>query len=86
LDHSTTTASAQERYKIINLPTPAGSNSAALGLNDNGNVIAYSFQGDTYQAFLYFQNDGSSVDVGQALPPVNNRSMPSLPSRRSRNA
>jgi probable HAF family extracellular repeat protein len=61
---ATTNAPAQERYKIINLPTPAGSNSAALGLNDNGNVIGYSFQGDTYQAFLYFQNDGSLVDLG----------------------
>ncbi len=57
-------APAQDRYKITSLPTPAGSNSAALGLNDNGNVVGYSFQGDTYQAFLYSQNRGSSSDVG----------------------
>src|SRR5580700_9618815 len=57
-------ASAQDRYKIIGLPTPAGSNSAALGLNDNANVVGYSFQGDNYQAFLYSQSSGSSTDVG----------------------
>ncbi|MBV8278767.1 MAG: hypothetical protein JO170_26380 [Verrucomicrobia bacterium] len=57
-------SSAQNRYKIITLPTPAGSNSAALGLNDNGNVVGYNVQGDNYQAFLYSQNSGSSIDVG----------------------
>ena len=57
-------ASAQDRYKIVSLPTPAGYNSAALGLNDNGNVVGYSFQGDNYQAFLYSQGSGSSTDVG----------------------
>jgi probable HAF family extracellular repeat protein len=57
-------ASAQDRYKIIGLPTPAGSNSAALGLNDNGNVVGYSFQGDNYRAFLYLQSSGSFTDVG----------------------
>src|SRR5260370_17176293 len=57
-------ASAQARYKIISLPTPAGYDSAALGLNDNGSVVGYSFQGDNYQAFLYSQSSGSSTDVG----------------------
>src|SRR5260370_29132362 len=57
-------ASAQARYKIITLPTPTGYNSAALGLNDNGSVVGYSFQGDNYKAFLYTQSDGSSTDVG----------------------
>src|SRR5258708_36326844 len=57
-------ASAQDRYKIISLPTPAGYDSAALGLNDNGNVVGYSFQGDNYEAFLYTQSTGSSTDVG----------------------
>jgi probable HAF family extracellular repeat protein len=57
-------ASAQDRYKIIRLPTPAGYDSAALGLNDNGNVVGYSVQGDNYQAFLYSQSSGSSIDVG----------------------
>ena len=58
------TASAQDRYKIISLPTPAGFDSAALGLNDNGSVVGYSFQGDQYQAFLYSQSNGSPTDVG----------------------
>src|ERR1700722_19620514 len=57
-------ASAQDRYKIIRLPTPGGFNSAALGLNDNGNVVGYSVQGENYQAFLYSQSSGSSSDVG----------------------
>jgi probable HAF family extracellular repeat protein len=57
-------ASAQDRYKIISLPTPAGFDSAALGLNDNGSVVGYSFQGDQYQAFLYSQSNGSPTDVG----------------------
>ena len=57
-------ASGQERYTIISLSTPAGYDSAALGLNDNGDVVGYSFQGDNYQAFLYSQSNGSSTDVG----------------------
>jgi probable HAF family extracellular repeat protein len=57
-------ASAQERYKIISLPTPAGYNSSALGLNDNGSVVGYNVQGDKYQAFLYSQSSGSAIDVG----------------------
>jgi probable HAF family extracellular repeat protein len=57
-------ASAQDRYKIISLPTPSGYNSSALGLNDNGNVVGYNVEGDTYQAFLYSQSSGSSIDVG----------------------
>ena len=56
--------SAQDHYKIIGLPTPAGYDSSALGLNDNGNVVGYSFQGDQYQAFLYSQSNGSSSEVG----------------------
>src|ERR1700749_514603 len=57
-------ASAQDRYKIISLPTPSGYKSSALGLNDDGNVVGYNVQGDTYQAFLYSQSSGSSIDVG----------------------
>jgi probable HAF family extracellular repeat protein len=57
-------ASGQQRYKITSLPTPAGYDSAALGLNDNGSVVGYSFQGDNYQAFLYTQSSGTSTDVG----------------------
>jgi len=57
-------ASAQDRYKIISIPTPSGYNSSALGLNDNGNVVGYNVQGDTYQAFLYSKSSGSAIDVG----------------------
>jgi hypothetical protein len=39
-------ASAQGRYKIFGLPTPTGYNSAALGLNDNGNVGDWVEAGD----------------------------------------
>jgi probable HAF family extracellular repeat protein len=57
-------AAAQVKYKIVNLPTPTGSDSAALALNDSGNVVGYSFQADQYRAFLYSQSNGSSIDVG----------------------
>jgi probable HAF family extracellular repeat protein len=57
-------APAQDRYKIMSLPTPAGYNSSALGLNDNGNVVGYNVQGDKYQAFFYSQSSGSAIDVG----------------------
>jgi probable HAF family extracellular repeat protein len=56
--------SAQNRYKILSLPTPDGYNSSALSINDNGNVVGYNFQGDNYQSFLYSQSTGSSIDVG----------------------
>src|SRR5258708_25258397 len=62
---------AQARYKIISLPTPTGYDSAALGLNDNGGVVGYRFQGDNYQAFLYSQSSGSSTDVGSLRGPRN---------------
>ncbi|MBV9274700.1 MAG: DUF3466 family protein, partial [Verrucomicrobia bacterium] len=57
-------AFGQNRYQIVSLPTPAGYNSAAMGLNDNGEIVGYSFQGDQYQAFLYSQGAGSSSDLG----------------------
>jgi hypothetical protein len=46
-------ALAQSKFKIIYIPTATGSTSAALGLNENGQVVGYSFQGDDYRAFLY---------------------------------
>ena len=64
-------ASAQDRYKVISLPTPAGYNSSALGLNDSGNVVGYNVQGDKYQAFLYSQSSGSSIDVGSLGGQIN---------------
>ena len=38
---------AETRYKIIRIPTPDGFDSTALGLNDSGNVVGYSYQGMT---------------------------------------
>jgi probable HAF family extracellular repeat protein len=57
-------ASAQSRYQITRIPTPSGANSAALGINNRGDVVGYSFQGDDYQAFLYSSSDQSMTDVG----------------------
>jgi hypothetical protein len=42
-------AFAQTKSKIIHIPTPTGSTSSALGLNENGQIIGYSFQGEDYQ-------------------------------------
>jgi probable HAF family extracellular repeat protein len=55
---------AQSRYQITRIPTPSGANSAALGLNNRGDVVGYSFQGDNYQAFLFSSADKSMTDVG----------------------
>src|SRR6202045_3412430 len=57
-------ASAQNRYQITRIPTPSGANSAALGINNRGEVVGYSFQGEDYQAFLYSSSDQSMTDVG----------------------
>jgi probable HAF family extracellular repeat protein len=57
-------ASAQNRYQITRIPAPSGANSAALGINNKGQVVGYSFQGDDYQAFLYSGSDQSMTDVG----------------------
>src|ERR1700737_3233471 len=55
----TASAQAQTRYKIIRIPTPDGFNSTALGINDSGNVVGYSYQGDVSQAFLYSYSRGT---------------------------
>jgi probable HAF family extracellular repeat protein len=55
---------AQTRYKVIRLPTPDGYNSTALGLNDSGNVVGYSYQGDNSGAFLYDYAVGTIKDLG----------------------
>jgi probable HAF family extracellular repeat protein len=57
-------ASAQNRYQIARIPTASGANSVALGINNKGEVVGYSFQGDDYQAFLYSSSDQSITDVG----------------------
>jgi probable HAF family extracellular repeat protein len=55
---------AQTKYKIIHIPTPTGSTSSALGLNENGQVVGYSFQGEDYQTFLYTYPDGKIREIG----------------------
>jgi probable HAF family extracellular repeat protein len=57
-------AIAQNRYQVTRIPTPSGANSAALGINNKGEVVGYSFQGEDYQAFLYSSSDQSLTDVG----------------------
>lgn len=58
------TAFAQNRYQITRLPTSQGANSVALGINNHGEVVGYSFLGEDYQAFLYSYADRSLTDVG----------------------
>src|SRR5215469_10690403 len=58
------TAPAQNRYQIIRIPVAQGANSAALGINNKGEVVGYSFQGEDYQAFLYSSSEQSLTDVG----------------------
>jgi probable HAF family extracellular repeat protein len=57
-------AFAQTKYKIIHIPTPTGSTSSALGLNENGQVVGYSFQGEDYQTFLYVYPSGKIGEIG----------------------
>jgi probable HAF family extracellular repeat protein len=57
-------APAQNRYQITRIPAPQGANSVALGINNEGDVVGYSFQGEDYQAFLYSSSDQSLTDVG----------------------
>ena len=44
-----TTGFTQNRYQITRIPTAQGANSAALGINNQGEVVGYSFQGEDYQ-------------------------------------
>src|ERR1700757_5471930 len=57
-------AIAQNRYQITRIATPQGANSVALGINNKGEVVGYSFQGKDYQAFLYSSSEQSLRDVG----------------------
>ena len=57
-------AIGQTRYQITQIPVASGANSAALGLNDKGEVVGYSFQGDDYQAFLFSYANRSMTEVG----------------------
>ncbi len=66
-----TAASAQNRYQITRIPVPQGANSAALGINNKGETVGYSFQGEDYQAFLYSSSDQSLTDVGSLGGKIN---------------
>src|SRR6202521_1857917 len=66
-----TAAFAQNRYQITRLPTAQGANSAALGINNKGEVVGYSFQGEDYHAFLYSSSDQSLTDVGSLGGQIN---------------
>ncbi|HXM27968.1 MAG TPA: DUF6600 domain-containing protein, partial [Chthoniobacterales bacterium] len=57
-------AIAQTRYQITRIPVASGANSAALGLNDTGEVVGYTLQGDDYQAFLFSYADKSMTEIG----------------------
>jgi probable HAF family extracellular repeat protein len=57
-------AIAQTRYQIARIPVAAGANSVALGLNNNGQIVGYSFQGEDYQAFLFSYADKSMTEIG----------------------
>ena len=64
-------AFAQNRYQITRIPTAQGANSSALGINNKGEVVGYSFQGEDYQAFLYSSSDQSLTDVGSLGGKIN---------------
>ena len=67
----TSEAFAQNRYQITRLPTPQGASSVALGINNHGEVVGYSFLGDDYQAFLYSYADRSLTNVGSLGGKIN---------------
>jgi probable HAF family extracellular repeat protein len=58
------TGLAQTRYQITRIPTVEGTNSVALGINNQGDVVGYSFQGEDYQGFLYSTAQRSLTNVG----------------------
>ena len=64
-------AFAQVRYHITRIPTAQRANSVALGINNKGEVVGYSFQGEDYQAFGYFSSDRTFTDVGSLGGKIN---------------
>jgi probable HAF family extracellular repeat protein len=64
-------AFAQNRYQITRIPMAQGANSSALGINNKGEVVGYSFQGEDYRAFLYSSSDQSLTDVGSLGGKIN---------------
>src|ERR1700693_470234 len=57
-------AFAQTRYQLTRISAAQASNSETLGINNRGEIVGYSFQGEDYQAFLYSSSDQSLTDVG----------------------
>jgi probable HAF family extracellular repeat protein len=51
--------------------TAQGTNSAALGINNKGEVVGYSSQRQDYQAFLYSSLDQSLTGVGSLGGKIN---------------
>lgn len=66
-----TAAFAQVRYHITRIPTAQGANSVALGINNKGEVVGYSFQGEDYQAFVYSSSDQTLTDLGSLGGKIN---------------
>src|SRR5580693_10252678 len=64
-------AFAQVRYHITRIPTAQGANSVALGINNKGQVVGYSFQGEDYQAFVYSSEERRFADVGSLGGKIN---------------
>ena len=64
-------AFAQVRYQVTRIPAAQGANSVALGINNKGEVVGYSFQGDDYQAFLYSSSSKTLTDVGSLGGKIN---------------
>jgi probable HAF family extracellular repeat protein len=62
---------AQPRYQITRIPTTQDGNSVALGINNRGEVVGYSFKGDEYQAFRYSSSDTTLTDVGSLGGKIN---------------
>ena len=62
---------AQLRYQITRIPTPQDANSVALGINNKGEVVGYSFKGDDYQAFRYSSSDKTLTDLGSLGGKIN---------------
>jgi probable HAF family extracellular repeat protein len=64
-------ALAQVRYHITRIPTAQGANSVALGINNAGEAVGYSFRGEDYQAFLYSSSPQSLTLVGSLGGKIN---------------
>lgn len=61
----TSAAFGQDEYTIINLGTLGGSSSSALGINDSGQIVGYSFtSGGQTRATLFSGTGSNNTDLG----------------------